>query len=114
MANMFGITPGGGTRSQNPDVDLKGGLRGMSKGTPAISPISSPSAKAMSVEAQASYEQFLGLSGDDGALTLVPTPPAGNSNPPPSMSKQPSSGGSGDSLNSYQRAQIIGHLYKFG
>ena len=114
MANMFGITPGGGTRSQNPDADLKGGLRRMSKGTPAISPISSPSAKAMSVEAQASYEQFLGLSGDDGGLTLVPTPPAGNSNPPPSMSKQPSSGGSGDSLNSYQRAQIIGHLYKFG
>ena len=111
---VMGITNTGGTRTENPDADLHGGLRGSNKGTPAISAATSPSAKAMSVEAQASYEQFLGLSGGDAGLTLVPVPAGGGSSPPPAMSKQPPSGGSGDSLNSYQRAQIIGHLYKFG
>ena len=77
---------------------------------PEISPQSSPSASVSGVESQASYEQTGG-----GSTVVLAAPPQ------QSLGGGGSSGGgsvmrvgSGDVLNSYYRAQLLGFLYKQG
>merc|ERR1711965_1002044 len=77
---------------------------------PEISPQSSPSASVSGVESQASYEQT------GGGSTVVLAAPQHQS-----LGGGGSSGGggvmrmgSGDVLNSYYRAQLLGLLYKQG
>ena len=78
---------------------------------PEISPQTSPSASVSGVESQASYEQTGG-----GSTVVLAAPPQQQS-----LGGGGSSGGgsvmrvgSGDVLNSYYRAQLLGFLYKQG
>ena len=78
---------------------------------PEISPQTSPSSSVSGVESQASYEQTGG-----GSTVVLAAPPqqqlsgGGGSSGGGSVMKV----GSGDVLNSYYRAQILGFLYKQG
>ena len=77
---------------------------------PEISPQSSPSASVSGVESQASYEQTGG-----GSTVVLAAPPqqssgGGGSSGGGSVMRV----GSGDVLNSYYRAQLLGFLYKQG
>ena len=76
---------------------------------PEISPQTSPSSSVSGVESQASYEQT------GGGSTVVLAPPqqssgGGGSSGGGSVMRV----GSGDVLNSYYRAQLLGFLYKQG
>ena len=78
---------------------------------PEISPQTSPSASVSGVESQASYEQTGG-----GSTVVLAAPPqqssggGGGSSGGGSVMRV----GSGDVLNSYYRAQLLGFLYKQG
>jgi hypothetical protein len=78
-----------------------------------ISPMSDISKKATSIEAQAEYERFLGLTEDGGEATVVPVPVIKEGGGG-SRKSSPSLSSSSDGLNSYYKAQVMGHLYKFG
>ena len=112
---VMGTTNGGGTRSQNPDADLTGGIKSSpSSSQPSISSTTSPSSKATSVEAQASYEQFLGATISGGGLKVVPIQQNQSSGSQSSSRGGGINSGSGDLLNSYYKSQLMGHLYKYG
>jgi len=77
---------------------------------PEISPQTSPSSSVSGVESQASYEQTGG-----GSTVVLAAPPqqssgGGGSSGGGSVMRV----GSGDVLNSYYRAQLLGFLYKQG
>ena len=82
--------------------------------TPEMSPINPASMKAASVEAQAEYERFIGLTEDGGEATVVPVPiPSGGGGGGGSRST-PNLSSSDYGVNSFYRAQVMGHMYKFG
>ena len=75
-----------------------------------VSPTTPPASQSSSVESQASYEQNNG-----GSVVVMPPP----SSPAQSSGGSRSKGGvvtsgSGNVLNSYYKAQLLGFLYKFG
>jgi len=81
---------------------------------PEISPITDASKKAASVEAQAAYERFLGLTEDGGEAEVVPVPIPSGGGGGGKQQSPPDISSSGDSVNSYYKAQVMGHMYKFG
>ena len=81
---------------------------------PEISPITSSAQMAASVEAQAAYERFLGLTEDGGEATIVPVVQSGGGGGDSSSESTPNLSSSNDGVNSFYRAQVMGHLYKYG
>ena len=76
---------------------------------PEISPQSSPSASVSGVESQASYEQTGG-----GSTVVLASPQQSSGGGGSSGGGSVMRVGSGDVLNSYYRAQLLGFLYKQG
>ena len=78
--------------------------------TPTITPQKAPTQNIGSVEKQASYENP-----GEGSPTIVPLPPPQQSSGGGGGGKSSTgSTGSGNLLNSYYEAQLLGSLYKVG
>ncbi len=101
---------GGGRSGGKKYAEALKAYRAEMQSQPEISPQSSPSASVSGVESQASYEQTGG-----GSTVVLAAPPqqssgGGGSSGGGSVMRV----GSGDVLNSYYRAQLLGFLYKQG
>ena len=84
-------------------------MTGSTPSSPEISPQSSPSASVSGVESQASYEQTGG-----GSTVVLAAPQQSSGGSGSSGGGGVMRVGSGDVLNSYYRAQLLGFLYKQG
>ena len=101
---------GGGRSGGKKYAEALKAYRAEMQSQPEISPQTSPSAGVSGVESQASYEQTGG-----GSTVVLAAPPqqssgGGGSSGGGSVMRV----GSGDVLNSYYRAQLLGFLYKQG
>ena len=77
--------------------------------TPTITPQKAPTQNIGSVEKQASYENP-----GEGSPTIVPLPPPQQSGGGGGGGSSSRIMGSGNLLNSYYAAQLLGSLYKVG
>ena len=96
------------TRQAPPSIPTLPSSRGSQDAQ--FGPQSSPSDSAIGIQQQASYDQRGG-----GTTNVVPIPTQGpTSRMPANKSAKSLVMGSGDVLNSYYKAQLMGFLYKFG